>query len=94
MTDQYVSPPGRAVDDMEVFEREQLVRDRDRYDTIFEFSESYARDVVEGLIEDALVEVVPDAQQYVHIASGERFKSVLALAYFQQGWEARDDADL
>ena len=94
MTDQDVSRPRSALDDSEAFEREQLARDRDCEETVVEFSESYARDVVEGLIEDALVEVVPDDQQYVHIASGERFESVLALAYFQEGWEARDDVDL
>lgn len=94
MIDQHTDLRGRAVDDMEAFEREQLARDRDRHDDALEFSESYSRDIVEGLIEDALVEVVPDAQQYVHVASGERFESVLALAYFEEGWEARDDAGL
>lgn len=94
MTDQHPDPLGRAVDDMAGFEREQLVQDCDRSDDVLEFSERYARDIVDGLIEDAVVEVVPDAQQYVHVASGERFESVLALAYFQQGWEAREDADL
>ena len=94
MTDEHVDVPGRAVDDIEAFEREQLACDRDRHDDVLEFSESYATEIVEGLIEDALVEVVPTAQQYVHIASGERFESVLALAYFHEGWSARAAADL
>jgi len=94
MTDEHVDVPGRAVDDIEAFEREQLALDRDRHDDVLEFSESYAKEVVEGLIEDAVVDVVPAAQQYVHIASGERFESVPALAYFQEGWSARADADL
>jgi len=94
MTDQHTDPRGRTVDDMEAFEREQLARDRDRHDDALEFSEGYARDIVEGLIDDALVEAVPDVQQYVHLASGEGFESVLALAYFHEGWEAREHADL
>ena len=93
MTDQHTDPIGRAVDDMGAFEREQLARDCDRHDAVLEFIEGYARDIVEGLVEDALVEVVPDAQQYVHIASDERFESVLALAYFYQGWKAHEDTD-
>lgn len=94
MTDQHTDSRGRAVNDVEAFERERLTQDRDRHDAVLKFSESYARDIVEGLIDDAVVDVVPDAQQYVHIASGERFDSVLAVAYFHEGWEARDDADL
>ena len=50
MTDEHVDVPGRAVDDIDAFEHEQLARDGDRHDDVLEFSESYANEIVEGLI--------------------------------------------
>ncbi|EMA25233.1 hypothetical protein [Haloarcula argentinensis] len=81
--------PTETVPDYERFEREQIAQDRDRQrpDTI-EIDEPRGRDVVNSLLDEGVVEPIPEQEVLQHVPSGQCFNSDTALVYFHKGWVA------
>ncbi|MDQ2075038.1 hypothetical protein RBH20_21195 [Haloarcula sp. H-GB4] len=79
----------QTVPDHERFEREQIAKDCDRRrpDTV-EIDEPRACEVVTSLIDEGVVEPIPEQAVLQHVPSRRCFDSDLALAYFHKGWEA------
>jgi hypothetical protein len=83
-------------DDHERFERRQLARDRDanQHQGVLTVDESQARQRVDALLDEGVVDLVPDAELLVHTPSETRFRSNRALVLFHEGWHAHTDADV
>ncbi|MCJ0618019.1 hypothetical protein JZX76_00270 [Haloarcula hispanica] len=81
--------PTETVPDYERFEREQIAQDRDRQrpDTV-EIDEPRGREVVTSLLNEGVVEPIPEQNVFQHVPSGQCFDSDMALVYFHKGWEA------
>ncbi|KAA9400587.1 hypothetical protein Har1131_17975 [Haloarcula sp. CBA1131] len=79
----------QTVPDYERFEREQIAQDRDRrrLDTV-EIDEPRGREVVTSLLDEGVVEPIPEHEVLQHVPSGQCFDSDMALVYFHKGWEA------
>jgi len=79
-----------ASNDAERFERRQLAKDRDqRNSDVLSIDESVASEVVYVLRDEGVVDIIPEEEKLVHLPSGQKFKSNVALAYFHEGWDAK-----
>lgn len=80
-------------DDAERAERRALAKDADEQQAagkVILIDESKAHEQVQHLMSTGVVEAVPDEQLLIHQPSGHAFKSDTALAYFHEGWTARE----
>jgi len=83
-------------DNHERFERCQLAQDRDpnQHRGVLTVDESEARQCVDALVDDGVVDVVAEAELLVHTPSETRFRSNRALVLFHEGWQTATDADV
>jgi hypothetical protein len=81
-------------DDHERFECRQLAQDRDANQQrgVLTVDESEARQRVDVLVDDGVVDVVSEAELLVHAPSETRFRSNRALVLFHEGWQAHTNA--
>jgi hypothetical protein len=80
--------------DHEQFERQQLAKDQDRRQRGgFDMSDRRASNIVDTLIDEGTVRVIPEEASYHHEPSGTSFSDQTTLATFHQGWEERGRQD-